>query len=821
MNRKKKCQGMIMHLICGSRKYVKGTISLFLAIIVTPLLGMTLLLVESIRYQDVIETMIEIDDLSSFATLGNYDKFMKERFGLLSVDQKNDITTVYNKYFNENSAMYQGDLMVNSVSINGDYALCDKEIFERQILAYGEMSCLFQVLCEGLDIEEVLNMFFKNLDAEKIKKAGDIAADSSSALRHLAAVKDAIDAANEYQATFDKALKDYNSAYSDFEKSATKYVDALKNSSDSGVAPDYSAEAVTNAWKDLTEDVTDPDFGFLISKSPKRKYSESIDPLNNAMINYSNKISDIYQRLADLKKDIDDLKKHTDASDPRIVAIVNILDRAKPLSDYLTWLGVDDAGVLKAQDLSGIKSAVDGMSMSPWFTKSTTSDNIKGKFYVTIDSKWSGIKESLTLRKEQLEDSTDGKEEVDNLVNMFSSLMNITGLWDAALDNVVAESDLYNDVDPQLTALAITGTISTLFDGIDSVIHPSDFWDFIKGLGEILLSVVELIGTMVLWLLEFTANLLENLFKNGLGLNIPELARDVTVAGYAAYNFSNRRTYEDILMPISGYKYYDNIYRATCEATATTADITGTMNTINSVMKGDKTPNATLFKGAEVEYLLCGTNSELKNQIGAFFNVFMFRAVLDFVASFSNPEIMSQSEVFVYCPTLLQILYCLGEALLDTFVLVNGVKEFLLKKDFYLTPSGAMFLGKDLLACGNAKAICDTVGVSDSVKQPPKGVEKKGLFYLQADYSEHMFWLLLLGSKRDRTILRMQNLVCLESKSYHAKVDNYDTYDFTKTYTYIHTNVQYSVKPMFSFDSMTGGDGFRGKTIKQSRYYGY
>ena len=67
----------------------------------------------------------------------------------------------------------------------------------------------------------------------------------------------------------------------------------------------------------------------------------------------------------------------------------------------------------------------------------------------------------------------------------------------------------------------------------------------------------------------------------------------------------------------------------------------------------------------------------------------------------------------------------------------------------------------------------------------------------------------------------MQNLVNLESKSYHAKVDNYDTYDFTKTYTYVHTDVQYSIKPMFSFDSMTGGDGFRGKTIKQSRYYGY
>ena len=820
MNRKRKIQGRLMHLICGSRKYVKGTISLFLAIIVTPLLGMTLLLVESIRYQDVIETMIEIEDLSSFATLGNYDQFMKDRFGLLSVDQKNDITTVYNKYFNANSAMYQGDITVSTSSINGDYALCDKEVFERQILAYGEMSCILQVLCEGLDIEDLLKKFNDKLNPDKLNKVMNCANDTSSGLKHYAAIKDAMDDAIKSQKDFNNALTAYNNAYNDFEKSATKYVDALKNSSDSNAEPDYSAEAVTNAWKDLTEDVTDPDYGFLISKSPKRKYLESIGSLNNAIITLSNKISDIYQRISEFEKDIIDLKKHggDSVTDAGITAVVNLMDQLKPLTDYLTWLGVDDSGVLKAVDFTNLQSEIDKMSMNS-FNKSTTQSNIKNSYYITIDSKWGGIGDSLTMRLGELEGRDDGGDPLENIANIFTSLMNVSGLWDAALDNVVAESDMYNKVGSQVTALLVCTTVQGLIDGVDSVVNPSSFWDFIKGVVEILASLVLLIFDIITWVTEFTYNLLHNIFKNGL--NLVELGKDITIAGYAAYNFSNRRTYEDLFMPISGYKYYDNIYRATCEATATAANFTGTMNTINSVMEGDSTPNATLFKGAEVEYLLCGMNSELKNQIGAFFNVFMFRFLLNFVASFENPEILSQSEMFVYCPVLLQILYCMGEAAIDTFCLVNGVKEHLLKRDFYLTPSGAMFLGKDLLACGNAKAIADATGQSGKVMQPPAGVEKQGLIYLQADYTEHLFWLLLLGCDRNTTILRMQNLVNLESKSYHAKVDNYDTYDFTKTYTYVHTDVQYSIKPMFSFDSMTGGDGFRGKTIKQSRYYGY
>ena len=120
MRRLGKYKGMFFHGCNILKNVSKGTISLLLALIVTPLMGLTCLLVESVRYQDVIEMMIEIDSLSSLATLGNYDEFINRRFGLLSVSQKEQLQTTYEKYFDKNSANYQNDFTKKSLTVTGE-----------------------------------------------------------------------------------------------------------------------------------------------------------------------------------------------------------------------------------------------------------------------------------------------------------------------------------------------------------------------------------------------------------------------------------------------------------------------------------------------------------------------------------------------------------------------------------------------------------------------------------------------------------------------------------------------------------------------------
>ena len=72
-------------------KYINGTkgaVSLLLTLVMTPLLSTSLILVESARYQNAVQLMEEIMDSAAFSTLAEYDAFVDERFGLLSVSQE-------------------------------------------------------------------------------------------------------------------------------------------------------------------------------------------------------------------------------------------------------------------------------------------------------------------------------------------------------------------------------------------------------------------------------------------------------------------------------------------------------------------------------------------------------------------------------------------------------------------------------------------------------------------------------------------------------------------------------------------------------------
>ena len=86
-------------------KYIngaRGAVSLLLVLTMSPLLSISLVLVESARYQDAIESMQEIIDISSFSALANYDSYLDERFGLLTISQDLDIDDSFNQYLEKN-----------------------------------------------------------------------------------------------------------------------------------------------------------------------------------------------------------------------------------------------------------------------------------------------------------------------------------------------------------------------------------------------------------------------------------------------------------------------------------------------------------------------------------------------------------------------------------------------------------------------------------------------------------------------------------------------------------------------------------------------
>ncbi|MFV0364021.1 MAG: hypothetical protein ACK5LL_13200 [Suipraeoptans sp.] len=118
-------------------KYIngkKGAVSIFLALILSPLLSVSLTLVESARYQEALERTREIADISAFSTLADYDSFLDERFGLLSTSQEMNINSTFADYLQENTNSLGGNITLNSQSAQGEFPLSDLDVLKQQIL---------------------------------------------------------------------------------------------------------------------------------------------------------------------------------------------------------------------------------------------------------------------------------------------------------------------------------------------------------------------------------------------------------------------------------------------------------------------------------------------------------------------------------------------------------------------------------------------------------------------------------------------------------------------------------------------------------------
>lgn len=75
-------------------KYIngsKGVVSLFLCLLMTPVLSVASALVEFSRYQNTESVFQEVMDCASLSTMANYDAYLQKRFGLFAVSQDCDI----------------------------------------------------------------------------------------------------------------------------------------------------------------------------------------------------------------------------------------------------------------------------------------------------------------------------------------------------------------------------------------------------------------------------------------------------------------------------------------------------------------------------------------------------------------------------------------------------------------------------------------------------------------------------------------------------------------------------------------------------------
>lgn len=78
----------------------KGVISVFLIIIMLPLLTSAVILVDGTRYHSANMMAQEAGDLAAYSTIANYNVDLKDEFGLFAIDDEN-ISETFKKYFTE------------------------------------------------------------------------------------------------------------------------------------------------------------------------------------------------------------------------------------------------------------------------------------------------------------------------------------------------------------------------------------------------------------------------------------------------------------------------------------------------------------------------------------------------------------------------------------------------------------------------------------------------------------------------------------------------------------------------------------------------
>ncbi len=799
----------IKYLCARYKRSAKGAVSILLALVISPLLSVSLLLVESVRYQHAYEAAQEVIDGSAFAALAGYDSYLDERFGLLAVEQKEEIDESFGKYLDKNIDLLGKNVTVNSKNATGKLALTDLDVFKQQLLEYSEISVAVEVATEGIDLDkllkelsEALNLKEVTKEIENLEKTVDVAQNIEKIVESLV---DLIDINSQFQA----AKQTYETEYSDFKDTLLDLVKDLKTAEqnlsdgaspedaykDSDVKEDIKqAEKDCDAYKKSAEDLKDifEKLSEAISSlhSAAKGLASSIEKLNTAVTEESLAEKCTISTKEWIKSIVEEILKVMD----ELVAEnyqQMVKDDKKKLEDQIEKLQeFDDMTVKSDWNESKIEAEYGPVSIL------SIKDNMSEKLNMLIN-----------ILNEKTDVSESAKTTMSAFVDLIGTIMDFSGIYDSSLNAKVSESGMVSiqspDLSSQLTMDSITDLVNACKElsgsfkesGIKKLVK------LVKAVVKLLKALVEFLAAVVTWVGRTLYR-----FVSYVASGPKEWYNSILLYGYGAYNMPNRTTARTG-KTLTGYAFSKI---ADLTGGVGSKSLTGAFKSLESI--GDVSGTDKCFKGAETEYLIVGSTSELMNQSVTFFDLYLLRLVLDLYPVLKNDQVKQIAGMAGPGSWVVLVAVILGEPLLDSIMLVNGQPEYIFKKTVYLSYSGMPNLLKHLVkASGLATSLQDNLKKAIDIKNgEPKW---EGLF--EASYTEHMLLLLMLSVSPETYLKRLQNVVQMEAA---CKYESEYEFKLDKAYSYIYSEVEYFLNPMVNLDSLNNNGLFKA-TCK--RYCGY
>lgn len=233
-----------------------------------------------------------------------------------------------------------------------------------------------------------------------------------------------------------------------------------------------------------------------------------------------------------------------------------------------------------------------------------------------------------------------------------------------------------------------------------------------------------------------------------------------------------------------------------------------------------------MFRGAELEYILAGTPSEVMNQAVVFMQIYFLRLLLDLVPVFTDPAVSTMAASATIACWAVYLIVAFAEPLCDTVLLVNGSEQVnFIKRSCYLTPTGVdNFLG----------ALTDVISKSDAIKASAKDTMSQAISgklgtkapnttflngILPMDYDTHCLLILMFTTTTDDMLRRLANIVQLEANYHYSQSGASYTFDIAKAYTGISASADAEFDSFIKIFQTSGSDSLIKKRFTRTQTY--
>lgn len=920
---------------------VKGAISLFLAVLMTPFLTIALLLVEVGRYNSAVSMLDELLGVTSVSTLANYDDYLQERWGLLALSQETDYDAVYKENLETNGAIMGNTLNIQNSTITGMYDLADPDILKSQILEYSKLNAPTTLATEFLNLSDLIGKL------ENLSGMGNIVSLLTKGVDAIDSGITLVESAEKLKESANKLdgfHDDYETKYVAFESSTNTLIANLqrKRTLENQLATlNSELETLKEELKELqkeeeenntdnsdsTETTEEPEETKPESEEVKAKKKEisdkeaEITPVRNQITSLNGTISSNRTSAKSAQTEYADILSQISTELSTFQGLMkDCNDAVASIQSDILGAGASIAAIAtdlanKQKDLAAIKADLKRMEKEG-YTESDPSYSAGLDYKIALEKEVSELETQKALydaTSKGLEEMTSSWETsfeaysdatIGEKINGFNQLRQT--VLNLNMSNVSANTtritrDGYkrislggyinaSDIDKYLTEQEEElkkGSLKALLDGLTAIYNElmglSIFFEdnldacldlqyYNDNLGGLpgganadggVLEVIKNIGDVCSSVGGFVANFaqlkllkalkeLKKLVESVIELikSIGQLALDIVrniadlltgydrwyFGTYAAYNLTCRTDYNTTSGSVShktmtGYSIgKDSFPDAQNNINVPIfGELSALVQTINSYM--NNTGKDITFSGAELEYILFGSTSEIANQLYVFCVLYLIRLLFNIPSITSNVEVQGLAASATLGYPVIIGLYIVLEPLVQTILLVNGSNQALVPTTVYLSPSGLPKLVAELISfCKLTDAQAEKIGnkmvtaISSSqddydyqkklAEYNSEGNTGKALFSLS--YREYCLILLLITVAEPQLIARLSNVIQMETLCYYQKQGKEFTFDLKKSYSYLYVQVNASMTQIMP--SLADSSLFE---IKRDHYRGY